>query len=86
MIHLEVGFSQYCCLYIFNLPIFSAQLAIPFLNLAFDVFIFGLTLRKTFHHAIEMNRLGQSTITQVILRDGRPLKFDISNLDLTSQS
>ncbi|KAF5377998.1 hypothetical protein D9757_009840 [Collybiopsis confluens] len=35
------------------------QLAAIFIALAFDVLIFGLTLKKTLHHTIEMKHLGQ---------------------------
>ncbi|KIK52713.1 hypothetical protein GYMLUDRAFT_49778 [Collybiopsis luxurians FD-317 M1] len=40
------------------------------LSLMFDAFIFGSTLMKTVHHAVEMKRLGHSSVTQVILLDG----------------
>ena len=52
----------------------SVQTSIPFVSLAFDIVIFGLTLRKTFDHAVEMKRLGESSITQVILLDGTSIK------------
>ncbi|KAJ3886322.1 hypothetical protein GG344DRAFT_26782, partial [Lentinula edodes] len=40
------------------------QLAIPFLALGYDIFIFVLTAIKTIQHAMAMQRLGQSSITQ----------------------
>ncbi|KIK50961.1 hypothetical protein GYMLUDRAFT_50870 [Collybiopsis luxurians FD-317 M1] len=46
------------------------ELGIPFITLALDVFIFGLTLRKTVHHAFAMRKIGESSVTQLILRDG----------------
>ncbi|KAJ3901735.1 hypothetical protein F5879DRAFT_1003694 [Lentinula edodes] len=46
------------------------QLAIPFLALGYDIFIFILTAIKTVQHSLEMQRLNQSSITQVIIRDG----------------
>ncbi|KAJ3804441.1 hypothetical protein F5876DRAFT_70626 [Lentinula aff. lateritia] len=46
------------------------QLAIPLLALGYDIFIFILTAIKTVQHSLEMQRLNQSSITQVIIRDG----------------
>ncbi|KAJ3881619.1 hypothetical protein F5051DRAFT_474207 [Lentinula edodes] len=48
----------------------EVQLAIPFLALGYDIFIFILTAIKTVQHSLEMQRLNQSSITQVIIRDG----------------
>ncbi|KAJ3846718.1 hypothetical protein EV368DRAFT_69700 [Lentinula lateritia] len=45
------------------------QLAIVFLILGYDIFIFMLTAIKTMQHAVEMQRLGEPGITQVIIRD-----------------
>ncbi|KAJ3899764.1 hypothetical protein F5879DRAFT_925993 [Lentinula edodes] len=45
------------------------QLAIPLLALGYDIFIFILTAIKTVQHSLEMQRLNQSSITQIIIRD-----------------
>ncbi|KAJ3891017.1 hypothetical protein GG344DRAFT_65811 [Lentinula edodes] len=45
------------------------QLAIPCLGLGYNILIFVLTAIKTAQHAVEMKRMGQSSITQVIIRD-----------------
>ncbi|EIM81570.1 uncharacterized protein STEHIDRAFT_114986 [Stereum hirsutum FP-91666 SS1] len=52
---------------------------IPLLGLAFDTFIFVLTQKKTQDHAAEMRRLGHSSVTQLIWRDG-VLYFLIPNI------
>ncbi|KAJ3881614.1 hypothetical protein F5051DRAFT_425594 [Lentinula edodes] len=44
-------------------------LAIPLLALGYDIFIFILTAIKTVQHSLEMQRLNQSSITQIIIRD-----------------
>ncbi|KAJ3924772.1 MAG: hypothetical protein NXY57DRAFT_969087 [Lentinula lateritia] len=46
------------------------QLAIPLLALGYDIFIFVSTAVKTVKHSVEMQRLNQSSITQIIIRDG----------------
>ncbi|KAJ3912358.1 hypothetical protein F5877DRAFT_72462 [Lentinula edodes] len=46
------------------------QLAVPLLALGYDIFIFILTAIKTVQNSLEMQRLNQSSITQVIIRDG----------------
>ncbi|KAJ3924833.1 MAG: hypothetical protein NXY57DRAFT_1079395 [Lentinula lateritia] len=40
------------------------------LALGYDIFIFILTAIRTVQHSLEMQRLNQSSITQVIIRDG----------------
>ncbi|KAJ3871600.1 hypothetical protein F5051DRAFT_484551 [Lentinula edodes] len=45
------------------------DLAIPLLALGYDIFIFILTAIKTVQHSLEMQRLNQSSITQIIIRD-----------------
>ncbi|KAJ3912256.1 hypothetical protein F5877DRAFT_72550 [Lentinula edodes] len=45
------------------------QLAIPFVALGYDIFIFLLTAFKTLKQALAMRKLAQSSITQVIIRD-----------------
>ncbi|KIK52745.1 hypothetical protein GYMLUDRAFT_49789 [Collybiopsis luxurians FD-317 M1] len=60
-----------CADYIENNNVYDrVQLGIPIITLAFEVFMFILTLRKTFHHSFEMKRLGESSISQVVLQDG----------------
>ncbi|KAJ3899759.1 hypothetical protein F5879DRAFT_1005019 [Lentinula edodes] len=48
----------------------TIELAIPLLALGYDIFIFILTAIKTVQHSLEMQRLNQSSITQIIIRDG----------------
>ncbi|KAJ4470254.1 hypothetical protein J3R30DRAFT_3686616 [Lentinula aciculospora] len=48
----------------------KVQTAVPCMALAFDLLIFTLTVAKTFHTALSMRRMGQSSVTQVIIRDG----------------
>lgn len=50
----------------------TVAIALPLL---FDSFIFIITLFKTYRHAREMHHLKQTTITDVILRDGMSLLF-----------
>ncbi|KAJ3885525.1 hypothetical protein GG344DRAFT_70452 [Lentinula edodes] len=45
------------------------ELAIPLLALGYDIFIFILTAIKTVQHSLEMQRLNQSSITLIIIRD-----------------
>ncbi|KAJ3901736.1 hypothetical protein F5879DRAFT_967171 [Lentinula edodes] len=45
------------------------QLAIPLLALGYDIFIFVSTAVKTVKHSVEMQRLNQSSITQIIICD-----------------
>lgn len=47
------------------------------LGLAFDTFIFVLTQKKTQKHAAEMRRLGHSSVTQLIWRDGKDHSYDL---------
>ncbi|KAJ3872986.1 hypothetical protein F5051DRAFT_338405, partial [Lentinula edodes] len=58
------------------------QTVAPFLALAFDTFTFVLTVRKTIHHAIRMYRLKESSITQVIILDGKYLILKSNSLRL----
>ncbi|KIK50962.1 hypothetical protein GYMLUDRAFT_50871 [Collybiopsis luxurians FD-317 M1] len=68
---LPFQFLSRCGTNISEVDLFNkVELSIPFITLAFDIFIFGLTLRKTFKHAIAMRRLRESSVTQVIVRDG----------------
>ncbi|KAJ3920730.1 hypothetical protein F5877DRAFT_65530 [Lentinula edodes] len=61
------------------------QLAIVFLILGYDIFIFMLTAVKTMQHAMEMHRLGQPGITQVIIRDAF-LYFLVITIKVTLKS
>jgi len=54
-----------------NSDVFSkVQISVPFLALGFDIFIVILTFNKTYRHATEMARLGESSIANLLLRDG----------------
>ncbi|KAJ4465976.1 hypothetical protein C8J55DRAFT_440206 [Lentinula edodes] len=55
----------------FVLDVWVNQLAIPFVALGYDIFIFLLTAFKTLKQALAMRKLAQSSITQVIIRDGK---------------
>lgn len=46
------------------------QLTTDSCALAFDTFIFVMTLGKTYHHVRELRRLGRTGIAVVLLRDG----------------
>lgn len=49
-----------------------------FLALAFDIVVFAITMIKTFGHGREMQKLGQLSITQLLLRDGMQISVLIS--------
>ncbi|KAJ3794020.1 hypothetical protein GGU11DRAFT_797788 [Lentinula aff. detonsa] len=50
---------------------FSAfNFIIPFLALGYDIYIFGLTMRKTIDLGFKMKRQGQSSVAHVIIQDG----------------
>lgn len=51
------------------------------LTLAFNTFIFGVTVVQTYRHAMEMRKHGQTSVTEVLLRDGTPMY----SLSVTSQ-
>lgn len=42
------------------------------LALLFDTMILVLTVRKTWHHVMEMRHLGRTGLMEVFLRDGKP--------------
>lgn len=48
------------------------------LALTFDAFTFFVTLIRTYQHVMEMRRLGQKGITELILRDGKQLTIKLS--------
>lgn len=48
------------------------------LALAFDTFTFCVTLIRTYQHVMEMRRLGQKGITELILRDGEQLTIRLT--------
>ncbi|KAJ3793303.1 hypothetical protein GGU11DRAFT_800327 [Lentinula aff. detonsa] len=45
------------------------QFVIPFIALVYDIYIFGLTMRKTIDLGFEMKRQGQSSVAHVIVQD-----------------
>ncbi|KAJ3913157.1 hypothetical protein F5877DRAFT_71800 [Lentinula edodes] len=63
-------FYQYLILDLLEVWNDHVKLGIPMLALGYDIFIFILTAIKTVQHSLEMQRLNQSSITQVIIRDG----------------
>ncbi|KAJ3858966.1 hypothetical protein EV359DRAFT_68567 [Lentinula novae-zelandiae] len=63
-------FYQYLILDLLEVWNDHVKLGIPMLALGYDIFIFILTVIKTVQHSLEMQRLNQSSITQVIIRDG----------------
>lgn len=48
-------------------PANAASSAAP---LIFDSLILGIIVYQTYRHALEMRKYGQSSITEVVLRDG----------------
>ncbi|KAJ3791353.1 hypothetical protein GGU11DRAFT_812749, partial [Lentinula aff. detonsa] len=46
------------------------QFVVPFIALVYDIYIFGLTMRKTIDLGFEMKRQGQSSVAHVIVQDG----------------
>ncbi|KAJ3798876.1 hypothetical protein GGU11DRAFT_779132 [Lentinula aff. detonsa] len=42
---------------------------IPFLALVYDIYIFGLTMRKTIDLGFKMKRQGQSSVAHIIVQD-----------------
>ncbi|KAF5389674.1 hypothetical protein D9757_006059 [Collybiopsis confluens] len=69
------GFSR-CEIGVTNMDLYATcespavQLSTKVHNAAFDAFIFGLTLRKTWHHALLMKRFGHFSIARLIVLDG----------------
>ncbi|KAJ3734975.1 hypothetical protein DFJ43DRAFT_1037293 [Lentinula guzmanii] len=63
-------------------PLDLVQTVVPIAVFGYDLFIFIITVKKTAHQAINMRRLcpGQSSVTQVIIRDGCPVNFDLGFL------
>ncbi|KAJ3742994.1 hypothetical protein DFH05DRAFT_1498889, partial [Lentinula detonsa] len=45
------------------------QFVIPFIALVYDIYIFGLTMRKTIDLGFEMKRQGQSSVAHIIVQD-----------------
>lgn len=54
------------------MQILPVQLGDDFVVLAFDAFIFVLTLRKSYGHAMQMRHFNQASIAEILLRDGEP--------------
>lgn len=51
------------------------------LTLAFNAFVFGLTVVQTYWHTVEMRKYGQTSVTEILLRDGKqPLSNHLSHL------
>ncbi|KAJ3742998.1 hypothetical protein DFH05DRAFT_1498896, partial [Lentinula detonsa] len=48
---------------------FQFRFVIPFITLVYDIYIFGLTMRKTIELGFEMKRQGQSSVAHVIVQD-----------------
>ncbi|KAJ3743002.1 hypothetical protein DFH05DRAFT_1498917 [Lentinula detonsa] len=48
---------------------FQFQFVVPFIALVYDIYIFGLTMRKTIDLGFEMKRQGQSSVAHVIVQD-----------------
>ncbi|KAJ3780219.1 hypothetical protein GGU10DRAFT_337353 [Lentinula aff. detonsa] len=46
------------------------RFVIPFITLLYDIYIFGLTMRKTIGLGFKMKRQGQSSVAHVIVQDG----------------
>ncbi|KAJ3979884.1 hypothetical protein F5890DRAFT_1420651 [Lentinula detonsa] len=46
------------------------QFVIPFITLVYDIYIFGLTMRKTISLGFKMKRQGQSSVAHIIFQDG----------------
>ncbi|KAJ3780156.1 hypothetical protein GGU10DRAFT_418516 [Lentinula aff. detonsa] len=46
------------------------RFVVPFIALAYDIYIFGLTMRKTIDLGFEMKRQGQSSVAHIIVQDG----------------
>ncbi|KAJ3779453.1 hypothetical protein GGU10DRAFT_382517 [Lentinula aff. detonsa] len=55
--------------FLFNSAI--VNFIIPFLALGYDIYIFGLTMRKTIDLGFKMKRQGQSSVAHVIIQDGK---------------
>ncbi|KAJ3779931.1 hypothetical protein GGU10DRAFT_397901 [Lentinula aff. detonsa] len=45
------------------------RFVVPFIALAYDIYIFGLTMRKTIDLGFKMKRQGQSSVAHVIVQD-----------------
>ncbi|KAJ3979211.1 hypothetical protein F5890DRAFT_1589461 [Lentinula detonsa] len=67
------------------------QFVVPFIALVYDIYIFGLTMRKTIDLGFEMKRQGQSSVAHVIVQDviaaildGITLKNQTETADLIS--
>lgn len=50
-----------------------AGVASMVLTLAFNAFIFGITVVQTYWHTVEMRKYGQTSVTEILLRDGKQL-------------
>lgn len=43
------------------------------LPVAFDAFVFAVTVFKVYRHALEMRKFGQISVTKILLRDGEDI-------------
>ncbi|KAJ3746078.1 hypothetical protein DFH05DRAFT_1483637, partial [Lentinula detonsa] len=48
---------------------FQFEFVLPFITLVYDIYILGLTMRKTIELGFEMKRQGQSSVAHVIVQD-----------------
>ncbi|EIM81238.1 uncharacterized protein STEHIDRAFT_162223 [Stereum hirsutum FP-91666 SS1] len=62
--------------YVFNDDLLASFFCTPagvasmVLTLAFNAFIFGITVVQTYWHTVEMRKYGQTSVTEILLRDG----------------
>ncbi|KAJ3731722.1 hypothetical protein DFJ43DRAFT_1139063 [Lentinula guzmanii] len=65
---IQCGLDSLYVKFLFNSAI--VNFIIPFLALGYDIYIFGLTMRKTIDLGFKMKRQGQSSVAHVIIQDG----------------
>ncbi|KAJ3743018.1 hypothetical protein DFH05DRAFT_1498996, partial [Lentinula detonsa] len=61
----------------------QVEFVIPFITLVYDMYIFGLTMRKTIGLGFKMKRQGQSSVAHVIVQDA-VIEAILSGADLIS--
>ncbi|KAJ3978695.1 hypothetical protein F5890DRAFT_1479137 [Lentinula detonsa] len=66
---IQCGLDSLYMEFLFNSAI--VNFIIPFLALGYDIYIFGLTMRKTIDLGFKMKRQGQSSVAHVIIQDGK---------------
>ncbi|KAJ3781632.1 hypothetical protein GGU10DRAFT_256595, partial [Lentinula aff. detonsa] len=67
---------------LYNQYVDDEKSLVPFLALVYDIYIFGLTIRKTIELGFEMKRHSQFSVAHVILQDGDLPNMLISRLML----